>query len=83
MSSLKEEANLIAFQHFLEKLSSSSNTLKDKVNNNIAVQEVALEGLQLDPNRTIEVQDISIEGLQSVLVRTTKMQESNIEGFII
>jgi len=62
MSSLKE-ANLIAFQHFLERLSYSSKSLTNKVNNIIAMLEVAIEGLQSNLIRTIEVQDISIEGL--------------------
>jgi hypothetical protein len=62
MSSLKE-ANLITFQHFLERLSSSSKSLTNKVNNNITMLEVTIEGLQSNLIRTIEVQDISIEGL--------------------
>jgi hypothetical protein len=62
MSSLKE-ANLIAFQRFLERLSSSSKSLTNKVNNNITMLEVAIEGLQSNLIRTTEVQNISIEGL--------------------
>lgn len=83
MSSLKEEANLIAFQCFLERLSSSLKTLTDKVNNNITMQEVAIEGSQSDIFKTIEMQDISIKCLQSIMVRIAKVQESTIEGFII
>jgi hypothetical protein len=45
MSSLKEEANLIAFQCFLERLGYNSKTLINKVNNNRVVQEIAIEGL--------------------------------------
>ncbi len=63
MSSLKEEANLIAFQRLLERLSFSSKTLTDKVKNNIIVQEIAIEGLQSDLIRTTKVQDINIKSL--------------------
>jgi hypothetical protein len=37
--------HLIAFQHFLKRLGSSSNTLTNKIDNNIAMQEAAIEGL--------------------------------------
>jgi uncharacterized coiled-coil protein SlyX len=79
MSSL-EKVNLITLQHFLERLGSSSKTSRDKIDNNRAVQEVVIEGLQLDLIRTIKVQDVNIEGLQSIMVRIEKVQESNIEG---
>jgi hypothetical protein len=68
-----EKINLIAFRHFLERLGSSSKTLRNKVNNNRSVQKVVIERLQLDPIRTIKVQNISIEGLQSILVRIDKV----------
>jgi hypothetical protein len=45
MSFSEEEANLITFQCFLERLGSNSKTLIDKVNNNRVVQEIAIEGL--------------------------------------
>jgi hypothetical protein len=83
MSSLKEEANFIAFQCFLERLSSSSKTLTNKVDNNIVVQEVAIDELQLDIIRTTKLQNISVEGLQSIIVRIAKVEESNIESFTI
>jgi Zn-finger domain-containing protein len=83
MSSLKEEANFIAFQCFLERLSSSSKTLTNKVDNNIVVQEVAIDILQLDIIKTTKMQNISVEGLQSIIVRIAKVEESNIESFTI
>ncbi len=58
----------------------STFTLRDKIDNNRAMQEVVIEGLQLDLIRTIKVQDINIEGLQSIMVRIEKVQKTNMEG---
>jgi hypothetical protein len=45
MSSPKEEANLRAFQCFLERLIFSSKILRDRINDNRQVPKVAIEGL--------------------------------------
>jgi hypothetical protein len=79
MSSLEQETSLKAFQCCLKWLNSSSKALRDGINDNRLVQEVAIEGLQSNLTRDVKAQEVgSIKELKSNSTKDAKVKQVNI-----